>query len=93
MAAAGWGRVEGEGSNSVYVPNSVPPSEQIQQYEDKDYEDASFIDVLAVFDALDIKIQAGKFLVPLNTLRRTPITKEELLSSSLKTKREPSSTL
>lgn len=26
MAAAGWGRVEGEGSNSVYVPTGVPPS-------------------------------------------------------------------
>lgn len=67
--------------------------EQIQQYEDKDYEDASFIDVLAVFDALDIKIKASEFLVPLNMLRRTPITKEELLSSSCKINREPSSTV
>ena len=25
MAAAGWGRVEGSGSNSVYMANSVPP--------------------------------------------------------------------
>jgi len=55
---------------------------QIQLYEDKDYQDASFIDVMAVFDALDIKIEEGVFLVPLDTLRRTPITKEELMSSS-----------
>ncbi|MCL1464139.1 helix-turn-helix domain-containing protein [Argonema galeatum] len=56
--------------------------EKIQKYEDKDYEDASFIDVMAVVDALDIKIQSGEFLIPLDTLRRTPITKEELLSKS-----------
>lgn len=56
--------------------------EQIKQYEEKDYEDASFLDVLGVFEALDIQIQQGLFLVPLDTLRRTPITKEELLSSS-----------
>ncbi|MBD2186050.1 helix-turn-helix transcriptional regulator [Planktothrix sp. FACHB-1375] len=54
--------------------------EQIQQYEEKDYEDASFIDVMAVVDALDIKVVKGEFLIPLDTLRRTPITKEELLS-------------
>ena len=56
--------------------------EEIQKYEDKDYENASFIDVMAVVDALDIKIQSGEFLIPLDTLRRTPITKEELLSKS-----------
>jgi len=56
--------------------------EEIQKYEDKDYEDASFLDVMAVVDALDIKIQSGEFLIPLDTLRRTPITKEELLSKS-----------
>lgn len=54
--------------------------EQIQEYEDKDYEDASFLDVMAVVDALDIKVVKGEFLIPLDTLRRTPITKEELLS-------------
>lgn len=53
--------------------------EQIQLYENNDYQGASFLDVLAVFDALDIKVQAGEFLVPLDTLRRTPVTKEELL--------------
>ncbi|MFB2918057.1 MULTISPECIES: helix-turn-helix domain-containing protein [Aerosakkonema] len=56
--------------------------EQIQQYEEQDYDNASFLDVMAVFDALDMKIQQCEFLVPLDTLRRTPITKEELLSSS-----------
>lgn len=64
--------------------------EKIQQYEEKDYSNASFLDVRFVIDALDIQIQAGEFLVPLDTLRRTPITQEELLSSR-KTNREPSS--
>lgn len=65
--------------------------EKIQQYEEKDYGNASFLDVRFVIDALDIQIQSGEFLVPLDTLRRTPITQEELLSSR-KTNREPSST-
>jgi len=55
--------------------------EQIKRYEDNDYEDASFMDVKFVIDALDIQIQKGEFLVSLDTLRRTPITKEELLAS------------
>jgi hypothetical protein len=37
--------------------------------------------VMGLFLALDIKIQKGEFLVPLDTLRRTPVTKEELRSS------------
>ena len=57
---------------------------QIQQYEDKDYETASFLDVMAVFEALELKIQHCEFLLPLDTLRRTPITKEKLLSRQLK---------
>lgn len=57
---------------------------QIKEYEDKDYETASFLDVMAVFDALDIKIKKGEFLVPLDKLRRTPITKEELMSKTKK---------
>lgn len=57
--------------------------EQIKRYEDNDYEDASFLDVKFVIDALDIKIQKAEFLVPLNTLRRTPVTKEELICKSL----------
>lgn len=56
--------------------------EQIKCYEDNDYEDASFLDVISVIDALDIKIKKCEFLVPLDTLRRTPVTKEELLSST-----------
>jgi DNA-binding XRE family transcriptional regulator len=55
---------------------------QIQEYEENDYETASFLDVIAVFDALDIKVQKGEFLLPLDTLKRTPITKEELLSKT-----------
>ncbi|HBB33199.1 MAG TPA: DNA-binding protein [Cyanobacteria bacterium UBA8803] len=57
---------------------------QIQEYEENDYETASFLDVIAVFDALDIKVQKGEFLLPLDTLRRTPITKEELLFKTKK---------
>ena len=59
-------------------------NEKIKLYEDKDYESASFLDVLAVFDAMDIKIQRSEFLVPLDTLRRIPITKDELISSRRK---------
>ena len=55
--------------------------EQIKRYEDNDYEDASFLDIRFVIDALGIKIQKGEFLIPLDTLRRTPVTKEELLYS------------
>lgn len=56
--------------------------EKIKQYEEDDYASASFLDVKFVIDALDIQIRAGEFLLPLDTLRRTPVTKEELLSSS-----------
>lgn len=63
--------------------------EQIKRYEGNDYEDASFLDVRFVIDALDIKIQNGEFLIPLDTLRRTPITKEELLTSQTRN-RKPS---
>ncbi|NET07708.1 MAG: helix-turn-helix transcriptional regulator [Symploca sp. SIO2B6] len=55
--------------------------EQIKRYEDNDYENASFVDVKFVIDALGIKIQKGEFLIPLDRLIRTPITKEELLFS------------
>jgi len=50
--------------------------EQIKRYEGNDYEYASFLDVRFVIDALDIKIQNGEFLIALDRLRRTPITKE-----------------
>ncbi|MEQ8464639.1 helix-turn-helix domain-containing protein [Coleofasciculus sp. E1-EBD-02] len=63
--------------------------EQIKRYEGNDYEDASFMDVRFVINALDIKIQNGEFLIPLDTLRRTPVTKEELLTSQT-TNREQS---
>ncbi len=66
--------------------------EKIKQYEVSDYANASFLDVRFVIDALDIQIQSGEFFVPLDTLRRTPITKEELLSLSPKKNRETSST-
>ncbi len=66
--------------------------EKIKQYEHDDYASASFLDVRFVIDALDIQIQAGEFLLPLDTLRRTPVTKKELLSSSKNKSREVSST-
>lgn len=53
--------------------------EQIKYYEDKDYDGANFSDVMGVFLALEMKVH-GEFLIPLDTLRRTPIKKEELLS-------------
>ncbi|MEB3281403.1 MAG: DNA-binding protein [Lyngbya sp.] len=56
--------------------------EKIKHYEDNDYEDASFLEVKFVMNALDIQVQKGEFLVPLDTLRRTPVTHNELLSSS-----------
>jgi transcriptional regulator with XRE-family HTH domain len=59
--------------------------EKIKRYEDNDYEDASFLDVRFVIDALEIQVQKGEFLVPLDTLRRMPVTKEELLFSSHRT--------
>lgn len=65
--------------------------EQIKRYEDNDYEDASFLDMKFVIDALDIKIKKGEILIPLDTLRRTPMTKEELLVTRT-INREPSST-
>ncbi|HIK12338.1 MAG TPA: helix-turn-helix transcriptional regulator [Oscillatoriaceae cyanobacterium M33_DOE_052] len=60
-------------------------TEQIQRYEDNDYEDASFLEIKFVIDALDIKIHKGELIVPLDTLRRTPVTKEELLFSRSRT--------
>jgi transcriptional regulator with XRE-family HTH domain len=56
--------------------------EKIRHYEENEYEDASLLEVKFAIDALDIKIQKGEFLVPLDRLRRTPVTKEELLSLS-----------
>ncbi|RUT08232.1 hypothetical protein DSM106972_014000 [Dulcicalothrix desertica PCC 7102] len=60
--------------------------EQIKVYEKNDYQGASYLDVRFVMNALDIKMQGGEFLVPLDTLRRTPITKEELKSSKKRAK-------
>lgn len=55
--------------------------EQIKEYEEKDYDGANFSDVMGVFLALEMQVKSGEFLIPLDTLRRTPINKEELLSS------------
>jgi DNA-binding transcriptional regulator YiaG len=39
---------------------------QIKDYEERDYQTASFLDFLFVLDALNIQIKNGEFLVPLN---------------------------
>lgn len=58
--------------------------EQIKRYEHNDYEDASYVHVGFVMDALDIKIKKCEVLIPLDTLRRKPFNKEDFLSSSRK---------
>ncbi|MGK7901956.1 MAG: helix-turn-helix domain-containing protein [Hormoscilla sp.] len=40
--------------------------EQIQQYEAKDYQNASFVDVLAISDALGIEFRSGTILASLD---------------------------
>jgi hypothetical protein len=55
--------------------------EQIKYYEERDYDGANFSDVMGVFLALEMQVKSGEFMIPLDTLRRTPIKKEELLSS------------
>jgi transcriptional regulator with XRE-family HTH domain len=63
--------------------------EQIKSYEENDYQNASYLDFRFVMAALDIKITHCEFLVPLDILRRTPVTKEELLSSNKNINQEP----
>ncbi len=63
--------------------------DKIKQYEDQDYQNASFGDVISVYDALNIQFQQNEIVVPLDTLRRKPITQEELLSQSINQKKEP----
>lgn len=54
--------------------------EKIRHYEENEYEDASLLELKLAIDALDIQVKNGEFLVPLDRLRRTPVTKDELLS-------------
>lgn len=54
--------------------------EKIRHYENNHYEDASLLEFKLAIDALDIQVKNGEFLVPLDRLRRKPITKDELLS-------------
>ncbi len=42
------------------------PEEKISSFEEKDYQNASFVDFLAVSDALGIKLQEGKFVAELD---------------------------
>ncbi len=52
--------------------------EKVKEYEENDYQTASFLDFLAVLNVLELKIKNCEFLAPLHTIRRTPITFEEL---------------
>jgi DNA-binding XRE family transcriptional regulator len=54
--------------------------EKIRHYEENEYEYASLLELKLTIDALDIQVQMGQFVVPLDRLRRTPVTKDELLS-------------
>lgn len=54
--------------------------EKIRHYEENEYEDASLLEFKLAIDALDIEVKLGQFIVPLDRLRRTPVTKDELLS-------------
>lgn len=47
--------------------------EKIRFYEEKEYEGASFSEVSTVIFALGLRIINGEVLLPLDTLRRTPI--------------------
>ncbi len=55
--------------------------EQIKEYEENDYQTASFIDFLAVLNVLELKVKNCEFLAPLDSIRRTTITLKELESS------------
>ena len=48
--------------------------EQIQNYEEKDYQNASFIDFLAISDALGIQIKEGKFFAQLHEFYKDRLT-------------------
>lgn len=48
--------------------------EQIHNYEEKDYQNASFIDFLAVSDALGIQIQEGQFFAQLHEFYQERLT-------------------
>lgn len=48
--------------------------EQIQKYEDKDYQNASFIDFLTIGDALGIQIQESKFVAQLHEFYKDRLT-------------------
>ena len=47
--------------------------DKIRFYEEKEYEGASFSEVSTVIFALGLRIVNGEVLLPLDTLRRTPI--------------------
>lgn len=55
---------------------------KLKHYEDKDDDGATFSKMMGVFFVLDMKVKAGEFLVPVDTLRRTPMNKEDFLSKS-----------
>ncbi|NER34525.1 MAG: helix-turn-helix transcriptional regulator [Oscillatoria sp. SIO1A7] len=52
--------------------------EQIRAFEENDYQNASFAEAIETGSALELKLKSCEVLFPLDTLRRTPITLEEL---------------
>ena len=57
--------------------------QQVKEYEENDYQTASFLDFLAVLNVLELKVKNCEFLAPLDTIRRTPITLDKWGKSKL----------
>ncbi len=75
-------RIASKLSHKELAALSSLTEEKLKHYEDKDYDGATFSEMMGVFFALDMKVKAGEFLVPLDTLRRTPMNKKDFLSKS-----------
>lgn len=77
-------RIASKLSHKELAALSSLTEEKLKHYEDKDYDGATFSEMMGVFFALDMKVKAGEFLVPLDTLRRTPMNIEDFLPKSKK---------
>ncbi|MEO0933161.1 MAG: hypothetical protein AAFY21_05175, partial [Cyanobacteria bacterium J06641_2] len=53
-------------------------TEQIQLFEDKDYQNASFVDFLAVANALGVEIVDGKFVAELDDFFKQKLAKTRI---------------
>ncbi|BAZ15216.1 hypothetical protein NIES4071_70880 [Calothrix sp. NIES-4071] len=77
-------RIASKLSHKELAALSSLTEEKLKHYEDKDYDGATFSEMMGVFFALDMKVKAGEFLVPLDSLRRTPMKIEDVLSKGKK---------